>query len=182
ALDVADYPWLGSLGFSGRLSAETLRSALLDFLAEFEPPANPRVFERNRFAPLEARGADVFAEVCESCHSARLVSNDASTRVARSDWERYIFSSTGPLLWARGDYERVGVEPYVHARGTRIPALRRIEHKYPYFTNGSARSLDAVLRGVRRTPSFRHTACGDDCTEPLSEQQVAALLAFLRLL
>jgi len=180
-LDVTDYPWLSALGFRGRFSAELLRSALLDFLAEFEPPANPRVLQRDHFDAIEARGADVFEQVCERCHSARLVTNDGTTSVRRDAWERYIFSRTGPVLWARGEYERVGIEPYVHARGTRIPALRRIEHKYPYFTNGSARSLEAVLQNVRLTPTFQHAACAG-CSSPLSDEQTHALLAFLRLL
>ena len=77
-------------------------------------------------------------------------------------------------------YERTGVEPYVHERGTRVPPLRRLYKKRPYFTNGSAPDLDDVLRRARvRAGGFAHDgATGELLDEPSQE----ALRAFLDLL
>ena len=54
-------------------------------------------------------------------------------------------SPAGPLVWAHDDYEKTGVLPYVNQKGARVVSLRRLYKKYPYFTNGSAKSLPSVL-------------------------------------
>jgi len=82
------------------------------------------------------------------------------------------------LVWARGDYEFTDVVPYVNERGTRVPALRRVVDKYPYFTNGSARSLgEVVARSSERDGHFSHAG-----SSGFSAREQAALVAFLELL
>jgi hypothetical protein len=45
----------------------------------------------------------------------------------------------------------------VHEKGARVPSLRRLYKKHPYFTNGSADTLDDVLERARFLPSgFQH--------------------------
>ena len=72
------------------------------------------------------------------------------------------------------------------------PTLRRLYKKWPYFTNGTAKSLDDVLTRVRLAPgkkeddlaSFSHARVGmtKSAAEVLSDSAKTDLLAFLNLL
>ena len=70
--------------------------------------------------------------------------------------------------------------PYVHADGARVPSLRRLWVKRPYFTNGSADALTTALERVDLEPPFSHGA--DAPRRPLNAEERAALLSFLDLL
>ncbi len=183
SLDTGQHAWLSALGVQASvLGPEELRAALLEFLAAFEPEQNSRTLRRSAFDADERRGALEFAAHCERCHAARSVAQDSSSRVPFEAWQSRIFEPSGRLIWARGDYEKTGVLPYVHPNGTRIPALRRITQKFPYFTNGSAGSLETVLSQARFTDqSFFHAAAPATAFS-LSLDQQRALVAFLRLL
>jgi hypothetical protein len=183
SLQTARFPWLHELGIDrAELSPLELRGALLEFLYAFSHAPNPASAGRSRFSPLEAKGARAFNEHCQSCHAARLLSDDSASAVAFADWESLIFSRNAPLVWARGDYAKTGVLPYVHERGTRITSLRRLALKPRYFTNGSAPSLENVLERFREGPSgAAHEAAGET-ERALSPEARSALLAFLRLL
>ncbi|HSU41101.1 MAG TPA: hypothetical protein VLJ38_16095 [Polyangiaceae bacterium] len=198
SLDTARFPWLHALGERrARLSPSELRRALFRFLARFTHEENPFVAAHEpsgRFTPRERRGAELFRERCERCHAARLVANDPVTLVPFERWETLVFSPATPIVWARGDYEKTGVLPYVDREGTRIPSLRRLYSKRPYFTNGSARSLADVLERARfSADGFVHAeasplgvfAAGHAEASPsvaLDEAARLALLDFLRLL
>ena len=102
-----------------------------------------------------------------------------------------IVTPAGPITWGRSDYEQVGVLPYVHARGARVPALRRVARKWPYFTSGSANDLETVLARARfdaagrasGKPRFFHDGAPNDASlARLSESEQRALRAFLELL
>jgi hypothetical protein len=163
------------------------------FLIRWSMPSNPAARGRDEFDRLEANGAELFADYCESCHQARLVADDPSTRVALGPggdlepWRALIFADNGPVLWGSDAYAQTGIVPWVHPEGARVPALRRLYLKWPYFTNGGADSLEAVLEGVRLRDHLDHSCdhevgpvSGD--ARGLDDQQRAALLAFLRLL
>jgi hypothetical protein len=177
-----DHPWLGAIDEVPEvLSAEWLRRALVTFLAQHDPAPNPATLGRHGFTAGERAGADTFRARCESCHSARLLADDPESRIPFADWEERIFAG-GPILWGRSGYERTGVEPYVHPAGARVPSLRRLYVKQPYFTNGSAATLVDVLDRAAWTPEgFRHSGA-DPAVAPLSADERAALLAFLALL
>jgi hypothetical protein len=176
------FPWLRQLGVEGEPAPEPLRRALIEFLARFEPEQNPKSRGRSAFSELERAGATSFQSRCASCHAARLASDEPSSELPFAGWERAIFSEAGPLVWARGEYEKTGVEPYVHASGTRIASLRRVARKFPYFTDGSARSLAEVLTQARsRGARFFHAHAPADST-PLSAEEQRALASFLELL
>src|SRR5690606_32092939 len=111
-------------------------------------------------------------------------------------WEERIFGD-GALVWGRAGYEKTGVEPYVHPDGARVPSLRRLWLKAPYFTNGSAATLEDVLAEARWSEAgFAHAATNagtDGATDGVTSAAAAdgeridaeerrALLAFLRLL
>lgn len=184
----ADLPWLRMLvGWPGTVEGEQLRRAVMAFLQRFSMPSNPATRGRDRFTELERAGARAFADACEGCHSARLVTDDPSTRVDAGEnfegWERLIFASNGPIVWASADYVATEIEPHVHAEGARVPALRRLYLKFPYFTNGSAQSLDELLASVRKTATgITHGAGPMPAEQQLDAAERDAIAAFLRLL
>jgi hypothetical protein len=184
ALETARFPWLHELGVDrGQLGALELRAALLQFLYAFSHPPNARSQGRDRYSALEAEGAAAFRDRCQSCHSPRLFSDDSASEVPFDDWQRLIFSRNAPLVWARGEYAKTGVLPYVHERGTRITSLRRLALKPRYFTNGSAPDLANVLERFRDEPEGAlHDAATGAAATPLPAETRRALLAFLQLL
>jgi hypothetical protein len=195
-LRVADFPWLRTLEVADQdLSAAALRRALMSFLAQMPHFPNPQALSAIGYDPGQRAGALVFRDRCESCHQARLATDDPGSRVPFPQWERSIFSEADPILWASPDYRQTGVVPYVHERGARVPSLRRLSAKFPYFTNGTARSLEQVIARARFAPDgssdhFSHdhdhdhdhddlNRNGGDALDPAS---AAALAAFLQLL
>jgi hypothetical protein len=178
----ADHPWLGSIdGVPNTLDPLFLRRSLMAFLIDFNHTPNPAVQGRATFSSVERHGAELFRDDCEGCHAARLRADEASSRVPFDQWEGSIFASR-PILWGRSGYEKTGITPYVHPDGTRVPSLRRLYKKRPYFTNGSARSLDELLaRVVRTDDGVRHD--GPTASAPgLDAAEREALRAFLGLL
>ncbi len=196
ALDAGMLPWLAQLGAIGgsdagaaqpgqrsavRLPPEVLRRSLLRFLMAFNHRPNPRAARAGRFDAAAQQGAALFRDRCERCHAARLSTDDPATAVPFEAWERHVVGG-GAIVWARPGYEKTGVTPYVHAAGARPPSLRRLYRKRPYFTNGAARSLEEVLARVAfHEDAFFHDGAPAGAVR-LSEQERAALLAFLELL
>jgi hypothetical protein len=183
-LRVLDHPWLQHLGISEtRVSPLGQRRAVMEFLMRFSHRPNPHALERSGFSRQEKLGAELFQERCERCHQARLSSDVEESRQPAARWEEFIFSEAGPIVWASDTYQATGVLPYVHELGARVPSLRRLERKWPFFTNGSARSLQQVLAAVRYDDQgFSHAAEQSAPAHRLDEQQREALLQFLRLL
>ena len=182
-LSVGDHPWLRALGVAGQsVPAPALRAALIAFLAGFTPLPNPVAAAAAAFTPQQRAGAAVFRDRCEGCHQARLVSDEQSTRVPFAEWERLILSDGNPLLWGMAEYRKTGVVPYVHEQGARVPSLRRVSAKYPYFTNGSAKSLDEVVARARVSErGFAHDGV-EVAGEALAGGAAAAVVSFLGLL
>lgn len=187
SLDPTRFPWLAALGVGpAPLAPLELRRALFAFLARFSHEESPAVAahpEPRHFTESERRGAEAFRARCVRCHAARLIASDPASEVPFERWESLTFSSPTPIVWARGDYEKTGIVPYVDARGTRIPSLRRLYTKRPYLTNGSAPTLASLLEQVRFTSSeLLHAAGSRPGEAPLTASERADLLDFLRLL
>jgi cytochrome c peroxidase len=71
----------------------------------------------------------------------------------------------------------------VHEKGARVPSLRRLYKKHPYFTNGAAKTLEDVLTQARfSADGFRHAPPNPEGGATLDERSRAALLSFLDLL
>lgn len=186
-------PWLVHLGVEEdrQLDPVALRRALIDFFAVFTPEPNPAVRGLEQL-PADAReGAELFSRHCESCHAARLVADDPASRVPFAAWESLVLSQAGPIVWARADRQRTGVEPYVHPEGARVPSLRRLWLDRPYLTHGRARTLEDVLGGVRLFAAPAHAHDGraarpargpESHGRPPSADEIRALRAFLDLL
>jgi hypothetical protein len=186
-LHVADAPWLASLGVGDELlSPERLREAFMRFLMAFNHRPNPSTLARSAFTADERAGARAFRDRCESCHEARLSSDVAGSRVPFERWESLVLTHDAPIVWGKDQYNQSGVVPYVHPEGARIPSLRRLYKKHPYFTNGSAKDLPSVLDRARfGDGTFWHeTPDGqsDAETTRLDAREQKALLAFLDLL
>src|SRR5204862_7487489 len=119
-------------------------------------------------------------DLCAGCHEPRLVTDRPDSRVPFENWERLVLTRQDPIVWARNTYEKTGVVPYVHESGARVPSLRRLYKKRPYFTNGSAPDLDDVLRRAYVSHgSFLHETATPGSLDGASR---AALRAFLDLL
>lgn len=183
SLTLTEHPWLERLGLSGTQGPLALREALMDFLVGFAPRPNPRAQGRVAFTDEERRGAEAFRTLCEGCHSARTVADEPSSLVPFERWEALIFSPEGPIVWGQDRYADTGIRPTVHELGARIPSLRRLERKWPYFTNGSARSLAELLAGVRTGgETTLHASAEDPTLRGLSADELRALGSFLQLL
>ena len=183
SVPLEEVPWVRWLGAGpDDLDPLALRRALVSFLLAYRPEANPTTVGRERFDALEARGARLFSEHCERCHQARLVTDQPASRVPFEQWEALVFGG-GPIVWADEVRRQTGVQPYVHPQGARTPSLRRLWVKRPYFTNGSAHDLAAVLEGVIVREPFAHAGPPlQDGQRRLDADERAALAAFLDLL
>lgn len=164
------------------LDGYELRRSLMRFLASFSHRPNPAVIGRKAFTATERRGAGVFRDRCETCHAARLIADEGGTTIPFESWEASIFSDESPIVWARAGYEKTGIEPYVHPEGARTTSLRRMYKKFPFFTNGSAKSKSDVVTRVRIAgPRLFHGNAPPEAA-PLHPEEQSALLAFLELL
>jgi hypothetical protein len=180
-----DFPWLRALGVTRpSLPPLTLRKALMTALMQLGHAPNPAVTPGGHFTEVQRAGAALFRDRCERCHQARLASDDAATRAPFAQWESLIMTDSDPLVWGQAEYVQTGVTPYVHESGARIPSLRRLYKKYPYFTNGSAKDLDAVLSRARfGDDAFWHDgAPAEPAPGRLTLQEIDRLRAFLDLL
>jgi hypothetical protein len=187
SLEPSRFPWLAPLGATaGMLTPERLRGALLAFLSRFSHEESP--FAQARSAPAlsdaEQRGATLFRDRCVRCHAARLIADDPRTDVPFARWPGLVLSPSGPIVWARGDYEKVGVLPYVDPKGTRIPSLRRLYLKRPYLTRGTVTTLDGLLGAVRfsETELLHAGAEARSDLRAFTPGERADLVAFLELL
>ncbi len=185
AVTRAEAPWLADVtGAPPTLSPELLREALMTFLMAFTHRANPAAIDHTRFTELERAGALAFRDRCAACHAPRLVADEPASAVAFERWESLVLSPAGAIVWSNAAYEQTGVTPYVHASGARVPTLRRLYKKWPYFTNGRARSIDEVLGRFAAGPraTYHDSAPADATLRRLDASEQAALRAFLELL
>ncbi len=184
-MDRTRAPWLAQLGndpILGHADGYALRRALMRFLASFSHRPSSAIVGRKVFDATERRGATLFREKCATCHMPLLSADDPKTAIAFEEWEATIFAEDNPIVWARTGYEKTGVLPYVHPDGARTSSLRRLSKKWPYFTNGSAKSLDDVLARVRAHDGhFFHDGAPADA-RALDESERKALRTFLDLL
>ena len=183
ALTRADAPWLALIaGAPAELSPAYLREAFMTFLGDFTHRANPAAQDHARFTERERRGASVFAARCVGCHEARLVADEPRSAVPAAQWEAMVLAPAGAIVWDSDHYAKTGVVPYVHAEGARIPTLRRLGKKWPYFTNGSARSVGDVLDRFAWSAGRAYHDGAPAGAVHLDAPDKSALAAFLALL
>lgn len=182
SLEREQHPWLAHVDPErDAFDPETLRRSLMRFFMAFNHRPSPYAHGLGAFDAEAREGARVFRDRCAGCHAPRLSTDDPATAVDLGAWERLVLGG-GPIVWARPGYEKTGVTPYVHPEGARPPSLRRLYRKRPYFTNGSAATLEEVLARVAFDgESFFHDGAPAG-SRRLAPAEQKALASFLRLL
>jgi hypothetical protein len=161
------------------LGPDDVRAALAAYMTRIEPEPSPFVAPgRRTFTAEERRGLALFREGCAGCHE--LVGDTTrGNLVPARELERRLLGGQVALTSARR-YD-VGT-PVLGKAGNNPPSLRGVWDAAPYFSDGSARSLEDVLR--RTDPSAAKVHAPDNAERPpaWSAEARAALLAFLRAL
>ncbi|HMF41380.1 MAG TPA: c-type cytochrome [Polyangia bacterium] len=161
------------------LSPDELRAALAAYMVRIPPEPSPFVRPGRRALERDARaGLALFRDGCAGCH--QLVGDSAnSDRIPGNRIERRLLAGEVALTDAR--LHAVGT-PVLGNGGNNPPSLRGVWEAAPYFSDGSARTLEEVLR--RTDPDAPQVHAPANATRPpaFSATQSAALLAFLRAL
>lgn len=170
------------------LSPKGVRAALAAYMAAIPVEPSPFVSPgRHVLTDSERQGLAIFRSSCGGCHQlvrSTLEEAPASTAApntprARRATERALLTGAFALTSAR-----------LHDVGTRVlgeggnnpPSLRGVWHAAPYFTDGSARTLEEVLR--RTNPDAPKVHAPENAQHPsfFSPSDLAALLSLLRAL
>jgi hypothetical protein len=161
------------------LSPVDVRAALAAYMAVIPPEPSPYVAPgRHALDARQRRGLAVFRESCTGCH--QLVGDSArGDRIPRAQLESRLLTNqvalTSPRRYAVGT-------PVLGDGGNNPPSLRGVWDASPYFSDGSARTLDEVIR--RTDPNAHEVHAPENTTRPpaFSADERAALLAFLKAL
>ncbi|NIO10995.1 MAG: hypothetical protein GTO40_24490, partial [Deltaproteobacteria bacterium] len=149
SIEARSIPWLSQMkGVSKVLTPRDLRKAFLSFFIDYNHRPNPWRLNSKALSSKALQGLSTFRARCAHCHQAI-----ASTRTPDSlpfeDWSARLESDGQDLIWGAPFYAKTGIKPYVHRAGARVPSLRRVQQKYPYFTNGSSPTLRHLLKRFR---------------------------------
>ena len=173
------FPWLADLAdFPEVIGPRVLREALLAFLIDFEHLPNPVLEKETRLDEPARAGLAIFRDRCEDCHQAVPTTRGASG-VPFDDWDDWLEDPKRDLVWAAPFYYKTGIEPYFDPAGTQVPSLRRIQSRYPYLSDGSARDLDDVLRAFRYRGSEAWHRTEPTRGQPLTDDEITHLKALL---
>jgi len=161
------------------LSPAALRVALAAYMTRI--PVEPSPFAppgRRAVTAAERRGLTVFRADCAGCHQLR-TGTTASRAVGPDTLESRLLA--GDLVLTSARRYDVGT-PVIGEGGNNPPSLRGAWAAAPYFSDGSAATLEEALR--RTDPSADRVHAPDNATRPtvLSPAQRADLAAFLRAL
>jgi mono/diheme cytochrome c family protein len=161
------------------LSPEEVRTALASYMARIPPEPSPFVEAgRRALAPLERRGLALFRSGCAGCH--QLVGNTSlGNAIPARALERRLVGGevalTSPRRYAVGT-------PILGEGGNNPPSLRGVWDAAPYFSDGSARTLEEVLRRTDPDGPAVHAPENAARKGAFSDADRDALLAFLRAL
>jgi len=161
------------------LSPDELRAALAAYMVRIPPEPSPYVAAgRRALDGKERAGLALFRDRCTGCH--QLVGDSAvGDRIPARELERRLLAGevalTGPRLHAVGT-------PILGEGGNNPPSLRGVWEAAPYFSDGSARTLEDVLRRTDPDASAVHAPANTTRAPAFTDAQRAALLAFLRAL
>jgi hypothetical protein len=152
-----------------------VRRALLHFLMRRPVERGPWRRPDGAFTAEARAGAALFLRDCASCH-------ETSTGMRRRERVRGLAGLLGtlrrrPLVFGAPVAVDVGVRPPLTPAGARVSPLLEPWRGGPYFSNGSAPSLDAVLRRSRPGTGPVHAPGGAPF---YGESDRRRLLAFLR--
>ncbi len=161
------------------LSPAEVRAALAAHMATIPTEPSPFATPGARtLDPQARRGLALFRDRCAGCH--RLVGDSArGNRVPEGQLEARLLAGRVALT-AAGRMD-VGT-PVLGDGGNNPPSLRGVWQAAPYFSDGSARTLDEALRRTDPDAEAVHAAANAARPPAFSPVERAALLAFLRLL
>ncbi len=161
------------------LSPGRVRSALAAYLTAIPREPSPYV-DRDRLLlhDDERRGLALFRENCAGCHQLARSTGSSPIR-GGTTLEKALLSGEVTLTSAQS-YD-VGT-PVLGDGGNNPPSLRAVWAAAPYFSDGSAPTLDAVL--LRTDPDAPRVHAAENARRPpvLSAAARRDLLAFLRAL
>ncbi|HEX4404204.1 MAG TPA: c-type cytochrome, partial [Polyangia bacterium] len=148
-------------------------------MARIPPARSPFVApDRRALTPEERRGLAVFRDSCAGCHE--LVGDTALGNVVPArELERRLLA--GQVALTSAPLYDVGT-PVLGKTGNNPPSLRGVWDAAPYFSDGSARSLEDVLRRTDPSASKVHSPENAERPPALSPEARVALLTFLRAL
>ena len=184
----ADYPVTLRLRGAAGASEVTLqpaevRAALARYMERIPPEPSPFVApnaaSNARALGAEARrGLALFRDRCAGCH--QLVGNSAlGDHVPAAEQEARVLAGQVALT-SPGRYA-VGT-PVLGEGGNNPPSLRGVWDAAPYFSDGSARTLEEVLRRTDPDADAVHAPANAARPSAFTADAQAALLAFLRAL
>ncbi len=180
-----NYPWLSELESLPKVvDPLQLRRSFLAFFTVFEHRPNPWRFKYKALDSEAKKGLDVFRKRCEDCHHAIETTRTADA-VSFEHWETWLTENRLDLVWGAPFLCKTGITPYPDVAGTRVPSLRRVWLKYPYFTSGSSKTLEDVLKRFRyQGATAWHQYDGKNQRnvgiKKLTSDEISALEALLR--
>jgi cytochrome c551/c552 len=164
---------VGGDAFGDVIDPVTQRRAMLHFFAGYAPAPVPS----STMAPTRADWG-VFQARCQGCHQPRVFTDDPASVV--DDDRAADLARLRGLVWASERRVDVGVRPLVREGGARVSSLRGVADKRPLLTNGSAPTLEALLRQLRLEGSHVWHDGPPTRGTPLADDDVDALLRVLR--
>ena len=180
----ADYPvtfkvWDEKGAADVTLSPAELRAALARYMERIPPEPSPFVAVGARALSAEARrGLALFRDRCAGCH--QLVGSSAlGDHVDGAALEARLLAGQVALT-SPGRYA-VGT-PILGEGGNNPPSLRGAWDAAPYFSDGSARTLEQALRRTDPGATAVHAPANAARPSAFTANEQAALLAFLRAL
>jgi mono/diheme cytochrome c family protein len=161
------------------LSSEELRAALVAFMVRIPPEPSPFVAPGRRTLTTDQRaGLVLFRDRCAGCHKLAADSSSGD-RIPARELERRLLAGEVALTDAR--LHAVGT-PILGDGGNNPPSLRGVWEAAPYFSDGSARSLEDLLRRTDPDEPAVHSPTNATRPPAFTGAERAALLAFLRAL
>ncbi|HSR68379.1 MAG TPA: hypothetical protein VLU25_10590 [Acidobacteriota bacterium] len=179
------FPWMRDPDAGAEvLTPAQLRKAFLSFFVDFRHRPNPWSVRQKELDPLARVGLEVFRRRCEDCHQA-IDATRQGQGIPPQEWPGWLLSEDRDPIWGAPFYSKTGIRPYVDQAGTRVPSLRRVWLKYPYFTDGSSTTIGNVLgrfryRGSTVWHHYNAELEPGPAPEALTPEEVEALEALLR--
>jgi len=184
-IETSGSPWMVNLGLPDKVRPDAQRLALLRFFAELEhhPKSNREKIRDSDIQP----GLELFRDRCAGCHLPIRSTRQPEALVPFETWASILLDPRDDLIWGSDRRMRTGIVPYVSPAGARVPSLRRVSRKYPYFTNGSSDHLQGVLERFRFQGfrSWHDSPSGEESPtnhSHLSREEIRALLDVLKLM
>ncbi|MEO8212505.1 MAG: hypothetical protein ABI560_04905, partial [Myxococcales bacterium] len=162
-----------------KLSPRAVRVALASYMSRIPVEPSPFVAPGRRdLTEPERRGLATFRENCAGCHQLSR-STLGGRAIPPRELERELLAGKVALTSAR--LYDVGT-PVLGAGGNNPPSLRGVWAAAPYFSDGSAPTLEAVLDRTNPNAPKVHAPENATAPRPFDEAVRRDLLAFLRAL